>query len=87
MIPLPSSQFSDVKPSLQLHVYEPPEGVHCPPFSHGLGKHGEISGGKNTTINIKSLSLMPYMVRCTIIQTNVNTCILFSGQGVVTVSH
>lgn len=67
MIPLPSSQFSDVKPALQLHVYESPDWVQCPPFSHGFGKHGDISSGRKKKTKKKT-----GMVRCKIIKTDVN---------------
>ena len=68
MIPLPSSQFSDVKPALQLHVYESPDWVQCPPFSHGFGKQGDISSERKKTKQNKKTG----MVRCEIIKTDIN---------------
>lgn len=71
MIPLPSSQFSDVKPALQLHVYESPDWVQCPPFSHGFGKQGDISSERKKTKQKKT-----GMVRCEIIKTDINYCMM-----------
>ena len=86
MTPLPSSQFSDVKPALQLHVYEPPDWVQCPPFSHGFGKQGDISSEKNKNQikhnnKFKSLSLVPDNFYCLLYNYSevLNTLIIFSG--------